>query len=390
MKRTRKAIISIAAGGSQERLLQQIRKRGFAAIGVDRNRKATGFKYCDARVVASTHYAASVIKKLEKLKSSWDFSGIVVQSSGEATVTAAKVARHFDLRYVAPDVADIVVHKDRLMKELHKRGVPAPKAAVISKGARIKIGFPPPYFVKPSLSFRSHSGMSVVESAAELQSAVRCAIAESSEGKANVEQFIHGVDILTIDWVSDGKLTHVATIEELNSGPPHYYGLGWRIPANRAAEEAAAQLQKRYIKALGIDNALVETAMKYDGKRARMYEGGLDLGGDGVPEVLLPMSIRYDLIDNGISLAVENSPQVPTARPIPTYLRFLLRSDIKKGGKNIYTRIRTRFGGARVDFKGLIDSMDNETRAGAVVFRAKTVTALRKRTDAFEKWLKDL
>ena len=385
------AIICIAAGYSQEDLIKKIKKRNIAVIGVDKNPNAAGLRFCDERVVASTHDSAPIIKELEKLKDRWNFLGIIVQSSGEPGITAGEVAKHFSLKFISPDIARTVINKNLLLPELQKQGVPAPKVKIISKGESASVDFLPPYFVKPSQSFITHTGMGKVDDASLLPKAVENAMASSETGKVNVEEFISGVDVLSIDWVWKNKIIHVATLEEINSGAPHFYGLGWKMPASSAQEKAAEDIQKKFAESLNINNSILETGMKIQRGKAKIYEASLDLGGDGVPDVLLPASLGYDLFEDGINVALGAPPVGPQKTAMPSYLRFLLQSEIyphTTTKEKMFEEIKNKFGGKRADFKELPASMNDEFRAAAVLLQAGTIEELDLKINDFEKWLK--
>ena len=382
------AIISIAAGSSQQALIIKIKERGFSVIGVDRNREAPGFEFCDECVIESTHDAEAIIEKLEKLKTKWDFCGTITQSSGIPVITTAKIAKHFNLQYVLPDIAETVTDKGRLIQTLNAKGIPAPKVNIISTKGIAHVDFSPPFFVKPSICFKTHTAMTKVEDYSSLQQAIKKAMEVSETGCVNVEQFINGIDIGSIDWVYNKKIIHVATLEEINSGEPYFYGLGWRISASSKFEKIVKELQKQFINASDINYSLVQTSMKFDGEKAYIIEVHLDLGGDGVPEVLLPNSLNYDLLDNAINLSIGKPPQSPHISAIPTYLRFILKSEIKGEPVKMFEYIKDHFNGTPVEFDGLIASMNDELRIGAVIFQSSSMEELNSRVKKFERWLK--
>ena len=384
----KKAIISIAAGSSQQALIRKIKERGFSVIGVDINPKAPSFKFCDECLIESTHNAEAIIEKLGDLKQKWNFRGIITQSSGIPVITAAKIAKHFNLQYVLPEIASNIPDKGKLIPALNAKGIPAPKVNIISTKGIAHVDFPPPFFVKPSTCFKSHTAMTKVEENSSLQKAIEWAMGVSDTGCVNVEQFIDGVDITSIDWVYNKKIIHVATIEEITSGEPYFYGLGWKIPVSSKSEKIARELQKQFVDALDINYSLVETAMKFDGKKAYIYEVGLDLGGDGVPEVLLPYSLNYNLLNNAIDLAIGKPPQSPHISAIPSYLRFILKSEIKGEPVKMFKYIKDQFNGTPVEFNGLIASMNDELRIGAIIFQSPSMEELNLRVKKFEKWLK--
>lgn len=386
----KKAIISIAAGSSQQNLIHKIIKKGFSVIGIDRNPGAVGFEYCDECIIASTHDPDTIIEKLTPLISKLDICGIITQSSGIPVITTAKIAKFLNLPYISPDLAENIADKAKLITMLNKYGISSPKIKIISnKNKNINnIKFNPPFFVKPSICFQTHTAMKKVEDISLLPIAIENALKVSENKFVNIEQFINGIDIGSIDWVYNKKIIHVATIQEINSGEPYFYGLGWKVPISPGLEKIVSELQKQFITELNINNSLVQTSMRHDGRKVYIIEVHLDLGGDGIPDILLPYSLNYDLLDNAIELSLGNSPQKPKKLPMPTYLRFLLESEIKDNTEYIYKNIKRKFGGIQIKFDGLISSMNNEKRTGAIIFQNTNIKELNQIINEFEKWLR--
>jgi len=386
----KKAIISIAAGNSQQNLIHKIKEKGFLVIGVDRNPRAAGFKYCYECIIASAHDPDAIIEKLSLLNNKLDLCGIITQSSGIPVITTAKVARNFNLPYISPDLAESIANKAKLIAMLNKYGISSPKVKVLSnkKKSINNIKFSAPFFVKPSICFKTHTAMKKIEDISFLPMAIERALEVSENGCANIEQFINGIDIGSIDWVYNKKIIHIATIQEINSGEPYFYGLGWKIPVSLKLNKIASELQKQFIDRLNIDNSLVQTSMRYDGQKAYIIEVHLDLGGDGISDILLPYCLNYDLLDNAIELSLGNQPQNPKNLPIPTYLRFFLESEVKSNIEYIYQKIKEKFVGIPVKFDGMISSMNNEKRIGAIILQNPNVKEFNQLIDEFEKWLR--
>lgn len=386
----KKAIISIAAGSSQQNLIHKIKEKGFSVIGVDRNPGAPGLKYCDECIIASTHDPDTIIKKLNPLITKLDLCGIITQSSGNPVITTAKVAKHFNLPYISPDLAENITNKAKLIPMLNKYRISSPKVKVLSdKNKSISnIKFELPFFVKPSICFKTHTAMKKIEDISSLPLVIEKALEASENKYVNIEQFINGIDIGSVDWVYNKKIIHVATIQEINSGEPYFYGLGWKVPISPGLEKIVSELQKQFITELNIDNSLVQTSMRYDGQKVYIIEVHLDLGGDGIPDILLPYSLNYDLLDNAIELSLGNAPQKPKKLPMPTYLRFLLESEVKDNIEYIYKNIKEKFDGIQVKFDGLISSMNNEKRIGAIIFQNSSMKEFNQLIGEFEKWLR--
>ena len=388
MGTAKNAIISVAAGRSQIALIRAMKNKSFSVIGIDRNPNAEGFKYCDECIIESTHDATSIIKKLDALKVKWNFCGVSTQSSGVPVVTAAKIAEHFHLRYILPTIAENIIDKGLLLSALNDKGLSSPKVMVVSRSEDIDVDFSPPFFVKPSICLKSHTAMIRVEEVDHLARAIDNALAVSANGNVNIEQYIPGNDLVSIDLVFDKKIIHVATIEEINSGEPHFYGLGWKLPLSIEFENAAKTLQEQFIRRFNIDYSLVQTAMKFDGKKAHVIEVHLDLGGDGVPDILLPYSLNYNLIEQVINITLGVYPSGPQVNSIPTYFRFILKSDIKGNTNKFMNCIIQKFNARFVEFDGMTASMDKEQRVAALVFQAATIEELNLNMSEFENWLK--
>lgn len=385
----KKTIISIAAGHSQQNLICKIIKKGFSVIGVDRNPKAPGFKYCDEYIVVSTHDPDKIIEKLIPLADKLNICGIIAQSSGIPVITAARVAKHFNLPYVAPNLAENIIDKSKLITTLNKYGISSPRVKVISNTDKNinNIKFDLPFFVKPSICFQTHTAMKKIDDVSFLPLAIEKALKVSNNKCVNIEQFINGVDVSSIDWVYNKKIIHIVTIQEINSGEPYFYGLGWKVPISPKLEKIVSKLQKQFIDKLNIDNSLVQTSMKYDGQRVYIIEVHLDLGGDGVPDILLPYSLDYDLLDNAIELATGNTPKKPRKLPMPTYLRFLLESEIKGNIEHIYKNVREKFGGIQVRFGDLVSSINDEKRIGGIIFQDTNIEKFNQVICKFEKMI---
>ena len=388
MEIAKDAIISIAAGISQIALLRTLKDEGFSIIGVDRNPNAEGFKYCIERIIKSTHEAMPIIRELDILNAKWTFLGVLTQSDGYPVITAAKIAEHYQLRYISSSIAETVVDKGALLSALNEKGVPAPQIIVVSRRDITDVGFFPPFFVKPSISFKTHTGMLKVEGLNYLSQAIANALDASANGRANIEQYIPGKDLVSIDLVFNKEIIHVATIEEINSGEPHFYGLGWKMPLSTELENAARILQEQFIHKFDIDYSLVSTAMKFDGKKAFIIEIHLDLGGDGVPDILLPYSLKYNLTEQMIRLALGVHPSGPNITAIPTYFRFILNSEIKGAISKFMMDVVNKFNARPVEFNGLKAFMDNEQRIAAIIFQAETIEELNSNISEFENWIK--
>jgi hypothetical protein len=224
--------------------------------------------------------------------------------------------------------------------------------------------------------------MERVDERSRLRSAVSTAAAASRAGTVNVEEYLDGQDLLCISWVQSGRVVHVACLEELTSGPPHFVGLGFRTVGAEGSDDIAAAraTQERFCEAFDLDHTLALTAMRAAHGQARVFEVHLELGGDGVCE-LLQAAAGYDLLDQAVSLATGAPVDAPSDVPRPVAIRFLFQSDTARLGEDGVARAVDAVGGQRIDFPGLAAEMAGTRRVGAVLLEPGAVAELERRLE---------
>ena len=108
------AIISVGAGHSQLSLIRAIKAAGYKCVAFDRDASAPGGSFADAFFECSTHDADAAISQLSEI--ALPFKAVMVKAAGQPVVTAAKIARHFHLDFLAPHVLESIIWKDALVE----------------------------------------------------------------------------------------------------------------------------------------------------------------------------------------------------------------------------------------------------------------------------------
>jgi predicted ATP-grasp superfamily ATP-dependent carboligase len=265
--------ISVGAGQGQLPLIEEIKRFGYKVISIDKNNDAPGRWISDIFLNISTYDSQKIIKYLES--SSVKIAGILTRATGEPVLTVAKIAQKFHLKSLDITNATLFTNKFLLISALNKYDVPSPK--MLSKSDLNNIDYP--VFVKPSKTVLSHAAMKICFNKKELYEAIKQAGDISETKDVNIEEYLTGRDVVSIDFIVDGQIVHIATIGELSSGEPYFDGIGWYSVCDdygRLAEKSFKKMKER----LSVKNGFLQTAMKVDlqSKSAKIYEIHAEIG----------------------------------------------------------------------------------------------------------------
>lgn len=296
-------LVSIGAGINQVPLILAIKQQGYGCIACDANPDAPGKDAADIFLHCGTNSPEKLVELLRLTGK--PIVGVLTRSSGWPVITCAKVAHAFQLPGVSVHLSEVLVNKDMFIEQLNLLNVPSPKRWQLSDPIEF------PVFVKPSRTNISHAAMSVCENYEELIDAYKKAQGVSQNGVVNIEDYLLGQDLVSIDFVHHNQIIHLGTIGELSSGPPAFIGKGW-YSATSEQDKAAAEAFSGMQKAMGLNHGFFQTAMKYNqGSSPKIYECHAEIGGDLVNDKFIPFAGKnYDIFANNIRLASGNRPEL--------------------------------------------------------------------------------
>lgn len=304
-------IISLGAGENQIPLIKAIKKENFDCLAFDINKDAPGKNITNYFVPMSSHDYESIIEYILKNGFESKLAGVLTRSTGNPVYSASKIAERFNLVYIESNIAEIIIDKNKLLNNLNKFKVPSPKLYNFRNVLHEKIHFP--LFVKPSKTNKSHLKMSVCNNLKEVEESVKEAENVSENYIANVEEFLNGIDTVSIDFVKNGKVMHVCSIGELTTGKPNYKGIGW-FTCFEKAEKPIAKTILQFVQNLNVKNGFFQTAMKTDLKfqNSKIYEIHGEIGGDFVSDGFIPKAFgNYDLFKENIKFSIGNDINLP-------------------------------------------------------------------------------
>jgi hypothetical protein len=307
-------VVCLAAGVQQLPVVRAARALGLSVVGVDRDPQAPAFAACDARVLASTHDPATVLRGLQPLTDRFRFEGVLVRSAGPPVVTAAEVCAALGLPGVPPASARTIVDKERLVRACQEADLPAP---ALRSGARLAEiapdSLPLPCVVKPALGLVGKHAIRLVADRAQLASAFEAARAASLTGRVSVEGYVPGLDVGLVSVVREGALHPITLIDEWNEldASGHVRPRGVAAPSRfsgRPEEARVLALARGLIAHFGLRTTAFMMACRITpAGQPVLTEIHLDLGGDRILDDLLPASATFDVLTHAIALLTERS-----------------------------------------------------------------------------------
>jgi len=302
-------ILSVGAGRNQLILINEIKRMGYFVISCDLDPNAPGKELSDIFFNISTHDYNLIIKEIINL--GVKLLGVVTRSTGQPVVTTSKIAEKFGLCALNSGIAEILTDKYLFLQKMNYLNAPSPILNIVTNDLNIdQIDFP--VFVKPSKTNISHAAMKKCENISELKKAYREASKISQNKLVNIEEYLIGYDLASIDYVFDGEVIHVTSVGEISTGEPNFDGIGWYSCKRNACFDKLAQETFCKIKnVLGIKNGFFQSAMKANTEnyRAKVYEIHAEIGGDLVNDIFVPkVTDGYNIFENNILFSLGIKP----------------------------------------------------------------------------------
>lgn len=156
----------------------------------------------------------------------------VLTFNDSGLVAASKIARHFGLNQMAPDIAKRVVNKQNQREFFGRADIPMPQWALAMEAEDInemldQFG---EVVVKP-VDRSASAGVSLVSDRAGSQEAFMEAKRESGTGKVLVEQYVDGPEFSVESIAIEGRQKAFAVTRKLLGARPHFIELGHSVPA---------------------------------------------------------------------------------------------------------------------------------------------------------------
>lgn len=264
--------------------------------------------------VADYFHPISIVEKEKILEECQKIgiNGVCSIASDLAVVTVNYVAEKMGL--IGNGIADslITTNKYHMKKAFEKNNIPAAKCILVSENDVPDLsGFAYPLIVKPTDRSGSRGVTRINSSDESIEEAISCAVEQSFEKKALIEEYVFG-DEYSVECVSfKGEHTFLAITKKYTTGHPHYIEKGHLEPA-----QISDELKERIIKivfsaldALEIKNGASHSEIKIYGDEIKVIEIGARMGGDMIGSDLVQLSTGYDFVKAVIDISLGDRPQ---------------------------------------------------------------------------------
>jgi len=183
------SIICVGAGSSQLSLIRAIKKVGYKCIAFDRNPNAPGKSEADFFFPCSTHDYFRAIKKIAETRNK--LKAVMVKAAGYPVMTAAHIARAFNLDFLKPDIVEKLIWKNTLVEFSVSNNLKVAPSLTHFTLEDVRPDFLPAV-LRPNKDIRGRSTCYLIKNKTELKSRLN--------GNRNVDgftlsQFIEGEDI---------------------------------------------------------------------------------------------------------------------------------------------------------------------------------------------------
>jgi biotin carboxylase len=285
-------LLVLGAGPAQLGLLEAARTHSIWTAVCDRDATAPGFELAGRRCLVSTEDEPAI----ERLAAALELDGVIAPGTDWPVAIAARIADRLGLPHpLTPATAVLATNKLRQREALAAAGVPQPRWEAVANG---ETELRPPCVVKAP-DRQGQKGLSLVLDDSEFPPALAVARAASRTGVVLVEEYVDGPEVTVIGFSAVGQFVPLAVTDRITADPPAF-GVALAHVWPSAYAEAAAEVTRRAVEALGIENGPSYTQLRISAGGPEVIEVAARLGG-GHDAELVQAATSVDL--NGLALA---------------------------------------------------------------------------------------
>ena len=247
--------------------------------------------------------------------------GITAGMCDVAVLAVARISEKLNLPGLNVETAIKATDKYEMIRTFASHNVPAPGFKLLNKPDDIDIVEVPwlPFIVKP-IDMAGSRGINLVKSIEQKHSLIMNSISSSDSGNVIVEEYLKGPEVSVEMVVIDFKPTVLQITEKITSGAPHFVELGHIQPAVLPDEtkKKIAIVAEEAVCSIGLKNSIVHAELIITESGPKMVELGARMGGDGIQQQLIKLSIGIDMPDFAIDIALG----LPLNVPVPTIEKY--------------------------------------------------------------------
>jgi biotin carboxylase len=264
-------------------------------IALDRDPSAPGFALADRRAIISTEDERGIARLAEAER----VDGVIAPGIDWPVGIAARVAERVGVSHpISPATAVLAVSKARQRECFAEARVPQPAWWLV---AEVQQDLAVQCVVKAP-DRQGQRGLSLVEEASALPPAIVRALEESRNGHALVEELVDGPEVTVVAFSVGGRFHPLTVTDRLTADPPAFgVALAHVWPSEADAAGEAAEVARRAVEALGIEDGPTYTQLRITPAGPKVIEVAARLGGGHDAELCIA-ALGVDL--NGLALSV--------------------------------------------------------------------------------------
>lgn len=313
----KKDIVVIVGGGvMQLKAVIEAKSMGYKTLVTDFNDKAPAKEICDYFVMASTRDFVTTIELLKPYAQR--LRGVLTVGT-DFTYTVAKIAEHYKLPGVKPEVAHLATNKGAMRERLKECGVPCPdfvKTKTVEKVLSFAKDFGFPFVIKPADNMGAR-GVKKIENIDDIDEAFLAAKENSIDKTVIAEEYMDGPEISIDTIMYKGKLYPLTIADRIIKFPPYFIEIGHTIPSLLTDEQIAdvISVMEKGTKALGIDNCPSKGDIRVTKDGAKIGEMTVRLSGGFHSQYTDPLATGMRSIKAAIDLACGNTLDINDITP---------------------------------------------------------------------------
>ncbi len=358
----------IGASYLQLPLIRKAKEMGFETHVFAWAANDVGEKEADFFYPISVAEKDKILAKCEEL----GICGICSIASDVATITVNYVACKLGLVGNSLEVTEKSTNKHLMRNAFEKNGAPSPKSILVDGKTNLEnLILEYPIIVKPTDRSGSR-GIMKLGCKDGVKNAVECAIKESFDKHALIEEYVDGEEF-SVECISyKGKHTFLAITKKYTTGAPHFIETGHMEPAN--VSEIILKKVKTIVfhalNSLGIENGASHSELKIDeSDNIKLIEIAGRMGGDCIGSHLVYYSTGIDFVKAVIDVACGKEPCLKQCIiPQKVGVQFIIEKDDLKKLEKVKQENRLI---ELVDYhpEKIGKTTDSSNRAGCFVYR---------------------
>jgi isopentenyl diphosphate isomerase/L-lactate dehydrogenase-like FMN-dependent dehydrogenase/biotin carboxylase len=306
-----KHILIIGGGVFQVPAIKTAKEMGLKVAVTDYDLEAEGMLLADYPIAVSTRNINLTVNAAKTFHRTCPLDGVLTVGT-DASQTVAAVANALNLPGIPFEVAERATDKIKMRRRLREKGVAVPDFRPIWTLDDVKQAveeMPLPLVIKPCDNMGAR-GVKKIQHRDDIIPAFYEAKESSISGNLIIEQYMEGPELSLDALVFNDHIEVTGIADRIIERSPYFVEVGHTIPSNLPEEQtqAAAELFKSAIRALGINIGAAKGDIKITSEGAKVVEIAARLSGGWMSAYTYPLSSGVNLYRAAIQIALGQVP----------------------------------------------------------------------------------